>query len=83
LPGWKIFPKLPAGRLWEDHSSLMPVTAVHVRLCHGNPLALRLDRKAVLLEIAGGEVRTNAGQNFGQAPGRRGRIKHRPINPVV
>jgi hypothetical protein len=27
---------------------------VHLRLRHGNRLALRLDRKAVLLEIAGG-----------------------------
>jgi hypothetical protein len=37
---------------------------IQLHLRHGNRLALRLDCEAVLLEIAGGEVRTNAGDNL-------------------
>jgi hypothetical protein len=35
---------------------------VELRLCHGNRAALRLDRKAVLLEIPGAQVAADAGQ---------------------
>jgi hypothetical protein len=41
MPGWKIFPKLPAGRPWDDHSSLVPVVChVELCLCQGNRLAV-------------------------------------------
>jgi hypothetical protein len=44
---------------------------------------LTLDRNTVLLEIAGGEIRASAGQDFGHASGRRGRIEHRPVHPIA
>jgi hypothetical protein len=78
-------PTYSVTRVGEAFSFLVGAGGRHaeLHLCHGNRLALRLDRKAVLLEIAGGEIAADAGQHFGHAPGRRGRIKHRPINPVV
>ena len=57
----------------ERHSFVLPGRHhVELHLRHGNRLALRLDRKAVLLIVAGGEVAADAGQHFGHAPGRRG-----------
>jgi hypothetical protein len=68
----------------ERHSFVLPGRQhVELRLRHGNRLALRLDCKAVLLKIAGGEVTADAGQHFGHASDRRGRIEHSPIHPVA
>jgi hypothetical protein len=57
----------------------------HVELClrARDRRTLTLDRKAVPLKIAGGEVAADAGQHFGHAPGRRGRIEHRPGHAVI
>jgi hypothetical protein len=52
-------------------------------LRHGNRSALRLDRKAVLLIVAGGEIAGDAGQDFGDVADGRGRIEHRPVHPVA
>lgn len=51
---------------------------VELRLRARDRRTLTLDRKAVLLEIAGGEIAADAGQHFGDVAGGRGRIKHRP-----
>jgi hypothetical protein len=72
-------------RVGEAFSFLVGAGGRHaeLRLRARDRRTLTLDRKAVLLEIAGGEVAADAGQDFGHAPGRRGSIKHRPIHPVV
>jgi hypothetical protein len=68
----------------ERHSFVLPGRHhVELHLRHGNRLALRLDRKAVLLIVAGGEVAADAGQDLAHRSDASGRIKHRPIHLVV
>jgi hypothetical protein len=52
---------------------------IYLCLCHGNRLALRLNCKAVLLEIASGQVGTNAGDNLAYRADGGGRITHSQI----
>ena len=56
---------------------------VELRLRARDRRTLTLDRKAMLLKIAGGEIAADAGQDLSHRADASGRIKHRPIHPVV